>query len=546
MNKTICKIISLFLACMMLFGIMSSVSYAAGEFENTNSIVFNVKTVSETTDSLVLDIELVSGSFVCAEFTASTSARLTCTEIAMCDNFIDFQQANGGISYETNLRTQKTAIISLTSYSKEGSIVRYSFSKDGKFAADQNDVKFTVSCCYDNIDDTDVELEPTVTSSLGTVHTHTSDGIWETVTEPTCQKKGTKVTHCTVCGEVAESKSIEKTDHKKQTVTVDATCTEDGYKRVICSECQTVLSETIIPATNHKNTRTVKKDATCTEDGYKKVVCLDCGETISNVTLTATDHLNTTTETKAPTCTEDGYEKTVCKDCNEVIGTKVIPATGHQNTEQITVLPTCTEDGYVRTVCKDCETVISETVIEATGHHTVLYKFPATCTEDGYIDSICTGCNKVFNHTVLEATGHKWSEWEVVKEPTYKTYGLKTRYCLNCNEYEEERIPMLAVEPTGITISMTDITMNYKKSTRLYANVLPEEAAYSSEIVWESSNTSVARVDQDGNVYAAGVGNATITASTADGSYSATCNVKVEYSFWQIIIVYVLFGWIWY
>ena len=88
--------------------------------------------------------------------------------------------------------------------------------------------------------------------------------------------------------------------------------------------------------------------------------------------------------------------------------------------------------------------------------------------------------------------------------------------------------------------------MNFKQTTRLFVNIEPEEAAYSTNIIWESSNPSVATVDEEGAVYAAGPGTATITAKTADGKLTATCEVTVTYSTLQWIIIYLLFGWIWY
>ena len=80
----------------------------------------------------------------------------------------------------------------------------------------------------------------------------------------------------------------------------------------------------------------------------------------------------------------------------------------------------------------------------------------------------------------------------------------------------------------------------------MYPNVYPLEAAYSTEIIWESSDESVVTVDETGAVYGVGVGTATVTAKTADGSLEATCEVTVSYSIFQWIIVYILFGWIWY
>lgn len=547
MNKTFSKLISMLLVCMMLFGAFSGISYAASTDDDSTAITFNVKKASETADSLVVDIELVSGSFVCTEFTLKTSDRLTCTEITMCDSFNEFQAANGGISAESNVLTQKSAIISLTSYSKLGGVVRYSFDKTEAFGTGKDDITLIVTSCYDMVDGEDTEMTVTVTSDFDAGHVHTADGEWITVKQPDCKEEGKKVKYCSVCGEVAETEPISKLAHKEATETVNADCTNDGYVKVYCTVCNEVIKMTTLNKTGHQHTRTVTKDATCTEDGYVKTICTDCGTLVKEEPIKASgSHQNTETVSKAPTCTEDGYSKVVCKDCKETVSETTLPATGHQNTEKQTVLPGCEKDGYVRVVCKDCGETVSETTLPATGHQPVNYKVPATCTEDGYIDRICTSCKKVFSHTVLPATGHDWSEWETVKEPTYKSYGLKTRYCRNCNESQEMQIPMLSVEATGMSISMTNVKMNYKKSTRLYANVLPEEAAYSNEIVWSSSDPSVATVDQDGNVYAAGTGTATITASTTDGKFSADCKVTVEYSFWQIIIVYVLFGWIWY
>ena len=88
--------------------------------------------------------------------------------------------------------------------------------------------------------------------------------------------------------------------------------------------------------------------------------------------------------------------------------------------------------------------------------------------------------------------------------------------------------------------------MNFKQTVRLFVTILPEEAAYSTDIIWESSDESVATVNEEGEVYATGLGNATITAKTPDGKISATCEVTVKYSTIQWIIVYLLFGWIWY
>jgi len=74
---------------------------------------------------------------------------------------------------------------------------------------------------------------------------------------------------------------------------------------------------------------------------------------------------------------------------------------------------------------------------------------------------------------------------------------------------------------------------------------LPADAT-NADLKWTSSNDKVATVDAQGNVYAAGRGEATITCASADGNASSACKVTVIYTFWQWIIVIILFGWIWY
>lgn len=99
------------------------------------------------------------------------------------------------------------------------------------------------------------------------------------------------------------------------------------------------------------------------------------------------------------------------------------------------------------------------------------------------------------------------------------------------------------VSDNAITLNSDNLTLNYKSSAKLDATV---NAGKVKTVNWTSSNSNVATVDDNGNVKATGKGTATITATTTDGKYSADCTVKVKYSFIQIIIIYCLFGFIWY
>ena len=94
---------------------------------------------------------------------------------------------------------------------------------------------------------------------------------------------------------------------------------------------------------------------------------------------------------------------------------------------------------------------------------------------------------------------------------------------------------------SAMTVSQSSLNLNYKDKAQLTAAVKGKPNA---KITWESSNTKVAVVDAEGNVTATGKGTAVITAKYGD--YKAECNVKVKYTFAQMLIRIFLFGWLWY
>ncbi|WOV84841.1 S8 family serine peptidase [Sporosarcina jeotgali] len=87
------------------------------------------------------------------------------------------------------------------------------------------------------------------------------------------------------------------------------------------------------------------------------------------------------------------------------------------------------------------------------------------------------------------------------------------------------------VHPTSIqldksTLSLTVGNPATRSAAALKATVLPENAANRS-VIWKSSNSTVALVDESGNITARSEGKATITATTADGGLSTSATVTV-------------------
>ncbi|MBQ8574496.1 MAG: leucine-rich repeat protein [Clostridia bacterium] len=131
---------------------------------------------------------------------------------------------------------------------------------------------------------------------------------------------------------------------------------------------------------------------------------------------------------------------------------------------------------------------------------------------------------------------------------TESVYGLLT--LSNAEEGTTGSIDFTIVLESGKvnSVSIDNIEMNYKDSTAITPTIdIDEGVEYT--VTYSSSDNSVAQVDENGNTYASGKGEATITCTVTDeygNTVTDTCDIEVKYTWWQWIIVIVLFGWIWY
>ena len=83
------------------------------------------------------------------------------------------------------------------------------------------------------------------------------------------------------------------------------------------------------------------------------------------------------------------------------------------------------------------------------------------------------------------------------------------------------------VKVTGITLNESDVTIAAGSFIQLVATVTPENAT-DKTVEWKSSKPSAVVVDDDGKVSGIMAGSATITATTKDGGFKATCDVLVK------------------
>ena len=80
---------------------------------------------------------------------------------------------------------------------------------------------------------------------------------------------------------------------------------------------------------------------------------------------------------------------------------------------------------------------------------------------------------------------------------------------------------------TGVSLDQTSLTLQPGDKSPLVATVEPSDAKDTS-VTWQSADTSIATVDEDGNVTAVAKGSTTVTVTTKDGDFKATCKVTVS------------------
>ena len=94
------------------------------------------------------------------------------------------------------------------------------------------------------------------------------------------------------------------------------------------------------------------------------------------------------------------------------------------------------------------------------------------------------------------------------------------------DNFSFDTTPPVYIPVTGVTVTPTSASINANETRQLTATVVPYNVS-NLAVNWNSSDTSVATVNQNGLVTGVGVGSATITVTTQDGEKTATCEVTV-------------------
>ena len=409
------------------------------------------------------------------------------------------KQSNGAIRLLCYSLTNKEFI------GNEGALVKFSVKASDDFVGEHEisikDIEFTQK------DETKHELEPTTAKVEGRM---LAKSITLNKTEVSLEVTQTITLKATVLPESTYNKVVTWKSSDETIATVD----ENGV--VIAVK----LGEATITATTTDGTNLSASCKVTVKSTLATSITLDKTEIELEATQTATISATILPEltTNKTVTWKSSDEKIATVDVNGVVtavkvGEAIITATTVDGSNlsascRVIVMPTqatsiTLNKTEVSLKATETVTLVATVLPELATNNTVTWKSSnndvAIVDENGKVTAIVTG-EATITATTTDGSNLSAST-KIVVDPTIAE---------------------------SITLNIESTTLKANETIKLIANVLPEPTTNKS-VTWKSSDEAVAIVDANGLVTAIGVGTATITATTIDGSnLSASCIVTVE------------------
>lgn len=124
------------------------------------------------------------------------------------------------------------------------------------------------------------------------------------------------------------------------------------------------------------------------------------------------------------------------------------------------------------------------------------------------------------NESFISINGSDWEDLYTLKISGY-TY-KDTNACIKAFTVQGDE----KVAVKGVSLDKNSLSIQKGEKTNLVATVKPTNAL-NKDVKWTSSDEKVATISEDGIILAKSKGTATITVTTVDGKYTATCKVTV-------------------
>ncbi|MBQ8762533.1 MAG: Ig-like domain-containing protein [Clostridia bacterium] len=378
------------------------------------------------------------------------------------------------------------------------------------------------------------------------------------------------------------SDELEEISHVHTLIKVNAkasTCTLQGnneyYKCSDCGKCYKNSSGSVattadaekLPLTAHQG-----GEATCTA----KAACSVCGTPYGSMLPHTPGEWF---EVSQPDCTNAGSKIKTCTVCNQTAETGIIPAKGHTPGDWIVTLkPTIYSNGRKARYCTYCSVKTDEQNIPKIGTLTA-YDY-ATGVEIVYPENAYSGTVEIsasnYNSSNLEQiiSAHigncKYKAYSIgitvdgIPAANSGTFNIKlpvpaginkdyaavyildtatsipekvnAKYENGCFVVENTTLGIYLIAEKTPTLSLSASSFELKpgESVQIFAQ------ASERKVIYSSSNTSVATVDENGIITAHSAGTAVITATVEGSSVSETCTVTVTQNFFEMILSAIL------
>ena len=131
------------------------------------------------------------------------------------------------------------------------------------------------------------------------------------------------------------------------------------------------------------------------------------------------------------------------------------------------------------------------------------------------------------NPTVCEVNNEGLLTAKTVGSATITARVKDSELTATCEVTVIDTTPEPTIHVTSVSLNQTSAEMYLGEYLQLTATVNPSEAD-DKRVTWSSSDGRVVQVDENGKVRATGRGTATITVTTVDGGFTATCEITVS------------------
>lgn len=312
------KVLSLILSVIILLGTFSILAFADGTPE------FSLKTSKQTVrknDKVTISVNISKNSKLCAatvDFVFDTDC-FSLDSAEGKDNF-GFEAINKNYA-DGRVRYVATQLEGITSAATLFTVTLKVKKPNGKVSLDIREA------CVDNngySEDVTSKVREKYASLPETILACRHDIKETVVSQPTCDKNGSRIQECKLCGWKSEAISIDAKGHTYKDVKIPATCDKDGKEYKECTVCGHKTDEKTIKATGHDNER-VTIEPTCDKNGETYYVCKTCGRKTESIVLKASHQPGAWETVKEATETEPGKKVKKCTVCGKVVEEDEIP-----------------------------------------------------------------------------------------------------------------------------------------------------------------------------------------------------------------------------